>query len=62
MLLANLEEYGRANFGVQQVSKDKIIYVADIFSSKAKTPVMVPRLWVLSTHDGKKEYVPKPGT
>ena len=24
------------------VPKDKIIYVADIFSSKAKTPVMVP--------------------
>ena len=24
------------------VHKDKIIYIADIFSSKAKTPVMVP--------------------
>ena len=44
------------------VPKDKIIYVADIFSSKAKTPVMVPGLWMLSTHDGKKAYVPKPRT
>ena len=44
------------------VPKDKIIYVADIFSSKAKTPVMVPRLWMLSTYDRKKAYVPKPRT
>ena len=44
------------------VPKDKIIHVADIFSSKAKTPVMVPGLWLLATHDGKKAYVPKPGT
>ena len=44
------------------VPKDKIIYVADIFSSKAKTPIMVPGHWLLATHDGKKAYVPKPGT
>ena len=44
------------------VPKEKIIYVADIFSSKAKTPVMVHGLWMLSTHDGKKAYVPKSGT
>ena len=37
------------------VPKDKIINVADIFRSKAKTPVMVPGLWLLTTHDGKKE-------
>ena len=44
------------------VPKDKIIHVADIFSSKTETPVMVPGLWLLMTHDGKKAYVPKPGT
>ena len=44
------------------VPKDKIIHVADIFSSKSETPVMVPGLWLLTTHDGKKAYVPKPGT
>ena len=42
--------------------KEKIIYVADIFSGKYKTLVVVPELWVLTTHDGKKVYVPKPGT
>ena len=44
------------------VPKDKIIHVADIFNSKAKTPIMVPGLWLLTTHDGKKAYVPKPIT
>ena len=44
------------------IPKDKIIHVADIFSSKAETPVMVPGLWLLMTHDGKKAYVPKHGT
>ena len=46
----------------QWVPKDKIIHVEDIFSSKAKTPIMVHGLWLLTTHDGKKAYVPKPGT
>ena len=44
------------------VPKDKFLYVADIFSTKTKTPVMVPRLWMLTTYDGKKVYVPKYGT
>ena len=44
------------------VPKDKIVYVADILCSRVKTPVMVPGLWMLATHDGKKVYVPKPGT
>ena len=44
------------------VPKDKIIYVADILCSKVQTPVMVPGLWMLATYDGKKVYVPKPGT
>ena len=44
------------------VPKDKIVYVADILCSKVQTPVMVPGLWMLATHDGKKVYVPKSGT
>ena len=43
------------------VPKDKIIYVADIFNSKVETPVLTPGLWMLSTHGGKEEYVPRPG-
>lgn len=44
------------------VPKDKIVYVADVLSNQVKTPVLVPGLWVLTTHDGKKVYVPKSGT
>lgn len=44
------------------VPKDKIVHVADVLSCKIKTPVMVPGLWLLTSHDGKKVYVPKPGT
>ena len=43
------------------VPKDKIIFVADVLNSSIETPVMVPGLWVLMTHDEKKVYVPKPG-
>ena len=43
------------------VPKDKIIYVADILSSLAETPVMVPGQWMLATHDGKKVFVPRFG-
>ena len=42
------------------VPKDKIIYVADIFNSKVGTPFLTTGLWMLSTHYGKKAYVPKP--
>ena len=42
------------------VPKDKIVYVADVFNSKIETPIFVPGLWMLTTHDGKKAYVPKP--
>lgn len=45
-----------------RVPKDNIIYVGYILSSSVKTPVMVPALWVLMTHDGKKAYVPRPET
>lgn len=44
------------------VPKHKIIYVKDILSSRIETQVMVPVLWMLAAHDGKKAYIPKPGT
>ena len=44
------------------VPKEKIIYVADVLNSSVETPVMVPGLWMLTTYDGKKVYVPKSGT
>ncbi|XP_058771733.1 uncharacterized protein LOC131645090 [Vicia villosa] len=45
------------------VPKEKIISVADILGGKEdrKQNVMVPGLWVLATHDGKKVYIPRPG-
>ena len=43
------------------VPKDKIIYVADVFNNKVETPVLKTGLWMLSTQDGKKAYVPNPG-
>ncbi|XP_058768682.1 uncharacterized protein LOC131642460 isoform X1 [Vicia villosa] len=44
------------------VPKEKIISVADILGGKEdkKQNVMVPGLWVLATHDGKKVYIPRP--
>ena len=44
------------------VPKEKIIYVADILNSQTETPIMVPGLWPLASHDGKEVYVPKLGT
>ena len=41
------------------VSKDKIIYVVDMLNSKVKTPIMVPRQWLLTTHDMRKACVPR---
>src|SRR3954470_11900760 len=45
------------------VPKDNIIYVADILGGKEdkQQNVMVPGLWVLATHNGKKVYIPRPG-
>src|SRR4051812_11133935 len=45
------------------VHKEKIISVADILGSKEEKAkhVMVPGLWVLAAHDGKKVYVSRPG-
>ena len=42
-------------------TKDKIVYIADIFNSNTETQILVPGLWMPSTHDEKKAYVPKPG-
>src|SRR4051812_28914149 len=44
------------------VPKEKIIPVADLFESTKDKHVMVPGLWMLTSHDGKKVYVPKSGT
>lgn len=52
----------RTNKKGTKVFKDKIIYVTYILSSLVETPIMVPGLWVLTTHDGNKAYVPRPGT
>lgn len=43
-------------------TKDKIIYVADLLTSIVKTPIIIHVLCLLMTHDGKKTYVPRPGT
>ena len=44
------------------VPKDKIIYVADVLRSKVKTPNLDSGRWMLTSHEGKKVYVPKIGT
>ena len=41
------------------VPKDMIIPLADVLSNKKKTPIMVPRQWLLTAHDGRKVYVPR---
>lgn len=43
------------------VPNDKIIYVIDILSNKIKTLVMVYGQWLLTIHDGRRVYVPRPG-
>jgi hypothetical protein len=42
--------------------KSKIINVADLLSNQVETPVVVLELWVLTTHDGRRTYVPRPET
>lgn len=44
------------------VPKHKIIYVADVLSSKVTTPILRSGQWMLTTHNGKKVYLPKLGT
>src|ERR1051325_54420 len=58
----NFEKYNQKVPKKIWVPKDKIVYVADVFDNKVETPVMIPGIWMLSTHDGKKAYVLKSGT
>ena len=44
------------------VPKDLIIPLADVLSNNKRTLVMVPRQWLLTAHDGRKVYVPRPQT
>ncbi|RDX82434.1 hypothetical protein CR513_36783, partial [Mucuna pruriens] len=38
------------------------ILVVDVFNSRKETSVMVPGQWVLTSHDGRRVYVPRPHT
>jgi len=40
------------------VPKSEIVNVADMSKSKGKAKIMVPRLWLLKTHDSRQVYVP----
>ena len=54
------QSFGKANKSGPNkiwVPKDKIIHVADIFSSKAETPVMVPGLWLLRHMTGRRHML-----
>ena len=42
------------------VPRDKIIHVADLLNNRKKTEVLVLGQWMLTTHDGRKVYVPRP--
>ena len=42
------------------VPKSQIIPVVDLLDRKKEKPVMVPGQWMLTSHDGRKVYVPKP--
>ena len=43
------------------VTKYKIVYVAYLLHRKVQTPIMVPGLWMLASHDRKKAYVSRIG-
>ena len=40
------------------VPKKKIIPIANVLDSKKQMFIMVPRQWLLTTHDKRKVYVP----
>ena len=44
------------------VPKTQIILVADVLNRKAQDFKLVPRQWMLTTHDGRQVYVPRPPT
>jgi len=37
-----------------------IVYGLGMLHRKVKSPIMVPRQWLLITHDRRKAYVPNP--
>ena len=44
------------------VPKSQIIPVADVLNRKAHGFKLVPGQWLLTTHDGRQVYVPRPPT
>ena len=44
------------------VPKSQIIPVADVLNRKAQGFKLVPGQWMLTTHDGRQVYVPRPPT
>src|SRR3954466_4884508 len=59
----NLKKSNKKGPKKMWVPKDKIIPIADILGSKKDKAqhVMVPGLWMPTTYDRKKVYVPRPG-
>jgi len=43
-----------------RVRKSEIVYVAGVLKRNGKAEIMVPRQWLLTSHDKKKVYVPNP--
>jgi hypothetical protein len=44
------------------VPKSEIIFASDLHSRKAKTTILVPGQWLLTTYDRRKAYVPNPNS
>jgi len=44
------------------VPKKRIFLVTNILDGRKQTPIMVPRKWLVATHDKKKVYVPMPNS
>ena len=42
------------------IPKKKVIPIADVLDTKKKTPIMVPRQWLLTPYDRRKVYVLMP--
>ena len=42
------------------VAKNKIIRITDALDSRKDTPIMVPRHWLLMTHDMRNMYILMP--
>ena len=44
------------------VPKSQIVLVADVLNGKAQDFKLVPGQWMLTTHDRRQVYVPRPPT